>query len=92
VGLAHPSRFAGLLPIAGHYEPHLMPAAAGGGPRVYLLTGARDPAVETFRAASADLKGAGLEVRLRVIPALGHAYPRHSDAELGKALEFLLRD
>ena len=90
VGLEHPERFAGLLAVAGHYDAHLMPAPEGDGPRVYLLTGARDPAVETLRAAHASLGAAGLDVRLRVLPGLGHAYPRRSTAELRAALEFLL--
>jgi phospholipase/carboxylesterase len=91
VGLKHPRRFAGLLPIGGHYEAHLMPAPDGGGPRVYLLTGDEDPFAYTFRTAAAALRGAGLEVRLRMVPGLGHDYPRRATKELGKALEFLLR-
>lgn len=90
VGLAHPDRFAGLLAIAGHYDAHLMPPPPEGGPRVYLLAGARDPAVQTFREARVNLEAAGLDVRLRVIAGLGHAYPQRSEAELAEALEFLL--
>ena len=91
VGLKYPRRFAGLLPIAGHYEAHLMPAPAAGGPRVYLLMGDEDPFADTFRTAAEALGGAGLEVRLRMVPGLGHDYPRRATEELGEALEFLLR-
>ncbi len=90
VGLRHPRRFAGLLPVAGHYDPSRMPAATRGGPRIYLLTGSRDPRVDSFRAAERQLAGAGLDVRLRIVPGVGHSYPQRVDHELGKALEFLL--
>jgi predicted esterase len=90
VGLVHPDRFAGLLPVAGHYEADRMPLPEGGGPRVYLLTGARDPSVESFRSAETLMLEAGIEVRLRVVPGLRHAYPRSTTAELGRALDFLL--
>ncbi len=91
VGLKHPDRFAGLLPVAGRYEADRMPTPEGGGPRVYLLTGGADPGAESFRTAAERLGAAGLEVRLRMIPALGHSYPRRATAELGKALDYLLR-
>jgi predicted esterase len=90
VGLRHPHLFAGLLPVAGHYDADRLPLPQAGGPRVYLLTGARDPAVETFRTAAEELAGAALEVRLRVVPAVRHAYPRQATKELGQALDFLL--
>ena len=92
VGLRHPHRFAGLLPVAGGYAAERMPAPVGGGPRVYLLTGARDPRAESFRRAEERLGAAGLAVRLRVVPGLRHAYPRSATAELGRALDFLLGD
>lgn len=89
VGLKYPERFAGLLPVAGHYEAHLMPVPEGDGPRVYLLIGQKDPFASTFREAESDLRNGGLEVRLRVMPGLGHAFPRHATTELRKALAFL---
>ena len=92
VGMKHPDRFAGLLPVAGWWEADRMPVPAAGGPRVYLLTGARDPRVESFREARRALAGAGLAVRLRVIPGLGHAYPTSATRELGRGLDFLLSD
>jgi predicted esterase len=91
VGLKYPERFVGLLPIAGRYDVDRMPTLEGAGPRVYLLVGGRDRGVESFRAAEKRLSEAGLEVRLRVVPGLGHYYPQRATRELGKALEFLLR-
>ena len=90
VGFKYPDHFTGLLPVASHYEPHLMPSPTNGGPRVYLLTGALDPAAKTFVEAHDSLAAAGLEVRLRVIPQLGHSYPVNSAKELRTALRFLL--
>ena len=67
-----------------------MPAPRGGGPRVYLLMGSRDPSADSFREAERRLSDAGLEVRLRMVPGVGHSYPRDATAELRKALAFLL--
>ncbi|MCP4201321.1 MAG: hypothetical protein GY769_05230 [bacterium] len=33
----------GLLPVAGHCEPHLMPVPEGKAPRIYLLIGGGIP-------------------------------------------------
>jgi len=88
--LAHPERFAGVLAIAGHYEAHRMRPRAEAAPRVYLLAGQKDPAVVGYRTAEADLRGAGLDVRLRVIPGLGHEFPPRANTELRKAFGFLL--
>jgi phospholipase/carboxylesterase len=90
VGLRHPDRLAGLLPIAGRWDSRLMRSPAAGGPRVYLLTGERDRSAATFEEAERALAAAGLEVRLRVVPNLGHSYPARPTRELRVALEFLL--
>ncbi len=90
VGLKHPGRFAGLLPIAGHYERHLMPAPEDGGPRIYLLTGELDPARATFEKAHQAFEAAGLETRLRIVSGLGHSYPFRPVKEFRTALAFLL--
>ena len=91
VGLKHPRLFAGLLPVAGHYEQHLMPApGTEGAPRVYLLIGKDDPFAATFTEAESNLREGGVEVRLRVIPGLGHGFPGRATSELREALEFLL--
>ena len=92
VGLRHSDRFAGLLPLAGRFEADRMPMPAAGGPRVYLLTGARDPGVDSFRQAERRLAGAGLDARLRVVRGMGHSYPPSATEELGRALDFLLAD
>ena len=90
VGLKHPDRFAGLLPVAGQYDADRMPAPSGDAPRVYLLMGSRDPRADSFRVAERQLVEAGLEVRLRMVPGVGHSYPRDATTELRKALAFLL--
>ncbi len=90
VGLKYPERFVGLLPVAGHYEAHLMPVPAGRGPRVYLLIGQKDPFAATFVEAESDFRRGGLEVRLRMVPGLGHSFPRRATTELRKGLAFLL--
>lgn len=90
VALAAPARFAGVLAVAGHYEPHRMRAPPGAELRIYLLTGRKDPAVDTFRQAERTLRSDGVEVRLREVPGLGHAFPPRATRELRQALEFLL--
>jgi phospholipase/carboxylesterase len=89
VGMQHPERFCGLIPVVGHYEPHRLPeVAAERMPAVALMTGAEDPSVETFRAAQRDFEAAGYRARLRVYPGVGHAFPPTRTRELRKALRF----
>lgn len=93
VGLKHPDRFAGLVPVGGHWEPDAMPITPSETkPRVQLLIGQRDPAASTFRKARRALEQAGFEVRLRTWAAVGHAYPRRPTKDLVDAFSFVLSD
>ncbi|MFI4897796.1 MAG: hypothetical protein ACIARR_08220, partial [Phycisphaerales bacterium JB059] len=91
VGLKHPGRFAGLIPVCGHWDEDVMGVGASEErPRVALMIGARDPWAKTFRRAHRALGEAGIESRLRVYPGVGHGYPADATGELVKALEFVL--
>jgi len=92
LGVRHPDLFAGVIPMACGYIPEIdaPPAASDGDPRYYFLVGGRDPAVDEVRRAAGDFKAAGYEVKLRVVSGTGHAFPRATKQELGKALRFVL--
>jgi phospholipase/carboxylesterase len=92
LGVRHPELFVGVIPMAGGYirEIDLPPVASDGDPRYYFLVGARDPAVDEVRRAAGDFKAAGYEVKLRAVSGTGHAFPRATRQELGKALRFVL--
>jgi predicted esterase len=90
VGLAHPERFAGILAAAGPFDEEWMRPPPDANLKVYLLVGQEDPAVLSSREAEAVLRADGLDVRLRVIPGLGHAFPQRATTELRTAFDFLL--
>ena len=92
LGVRHPDLFVGVIPMAGGYIPEIdmPPTASDGDPSYYFLVGARDKAVDEVRRAAGDFKASGYEVKLRVIPGTGHAFPRATKQELGKALRFVL--
>jgi len=93
VGLKHPDKFAGLFPVAGHYESDVMPITESENPPpVYLMVGAHDPFAQTFRDAVKPLKEAGFPVRLRILQGVAHAYPSRPDPEFHKGFKFLLNE
>ncbi len=92
LGVRHPDLFVGVIPMAGGYIPEIdmPPTASDGDPRYYFLVGARDRVVDEVRRAAGDFKASGYEVKLRVLPGTGHAFPRATTQELSKALRFVL--
>ena len=47
-------------------------------------------AAEQMHQALADYTAAGFETKLRIYPNVGHAFPQNRDAELRKAIDFVL--
>lgn len=95
VGMRHPDKFRGIIPIAGHYAEQLAKptgAVSDPKPRVYLIVGSEDRVVESNRKAVTDFEAAGLKVALRVIDGVGHVYPPNRAEELRKALQFVLAE
>jgi predicted esterase len=70
-------------------EPHL-DTARKAGVRGFFITGERDPARAGVEAAYRLLASAGLEVRLEVVPGLGHEYPVDMAPLLENAMRFVL--
>lgn len=88
-----PDVFAGVVAVAGVYEERVAPIPTpvpDRFPRIYLLTGARDPGVDGVRAAGSRMEQDGVAVRVRVVDGLGHAFPPDADAALREALAFVL--
>jgi predicted esterase len=92
LGRRHPDLFVGVIPMAGGYVPELdVPAQRSGRiPRYYFIVGDQDDVADQCRRAASDYAEAGYEVELRVLPGVGHTFPRRTDRELGKALRFAL--
>lgn len=92
----HSGRFAGVVPINGHYEPEIASMPGGEGPRarVYLLIGERDEWAHTYDEGLRDFEAAGYPVVLRRMPRRGHAMPTGATArrEIGEALAWVLGD
>jgi predicted esterase len=91
MGLQDPAAYAGILPIAGFYDERVAPVRAGTRlPRFAILNGERDEEAANNRRAAAALRAAGAKVELTIYPGLGHAFPPRHEAELRRALQFLL--
>lgn len=91
VGLKHPDRFVGLIPVCGHWDEGVMRLGESDRrPRVALMIGARDPWAKTFRRAHEALGEAGIRSRLRVYQGVGHGYPADATGELVEAFAFVL--
>jgi predicted esterase len=67
-------------------------AAARRGVRGWLLTGDRDAAQQAVELLHAQLRNAGLDCRIDVIPGLGHTFPQDFGVRLRAAVPFLLGD
>jgi len=90
----HPDVFQGVVPIAGRYRPEVaeLLAKAEVTPRFYLMVGSEDGAVEANRQGYRELEAAGVSVRLKVYPNLGHNFPPDHERELLRALKFVLKE
>jgi hypothetical protein len=86
----------GFIALVGAPKPELLQPwterAKDAGVRGVFITGDRDSALERVRAAHRLLDRSGLEVRLEVVPGLGHEYPPEPALSgfLRQALKFLL--
>jgi len=88
VAQTRPERFAGIIPICGHYDGpiHDDPVQdndeqVSGAVPVYLLTGARDPWSRTNRLAARDFKDRGTPVRVEIRRGQGHEIPTGAGGE-----------
>ena len=92
LGGRHPDLFAGVIPVAGRYDPEIdAPSKAeAGSPRFYFMVGLLDRVARQARLAASDYRTAGYEVDLRMFPDTGHEFPRNTRSELLRALRFVL--
>ncbi|MEQ8771008.1 MAG: hypothetical protein RIB60_10930 [Phycisphaerales bacterium] len=80
-GIDHAGLFVGVIPVGGHYEGQIVdlePVRSGAivPPRYGFIIGSRDRWAGTFRAAEREFEEAGVEVKLEVVPGMGHEMPR----------------
>ncbi len=95
IGLRHPQKFLGIIPMAGGYVPNIdAPQKAKGKriPRFYFMVGEEDRNADQVKLAAKDFKAAGYPTKLRIYPDVAHRYPKDNDKELRKALKFILDD
>ncbi len=95
LGLKHPERYRGVIPIAGNYEPataHLPLEKPASLPKVYIMVGDQDRVLESNRKAAKDLEAAGVKVRLEVFAKTGHTFPQDRVIEFRKAIQYVLTE
>ena len=93
VGLKHPDRIAGVIPVSGFYDGILNPIpprVSETFPRFFIMNGALDAEAQNNRHVASALQSAGAMVELRIYDGIGHAFPRNRDAELRDAIRFVL--
>jgi phospholipase/carboxylesterase len=92
MGQTDPDLFSGVIPICGHFEPQIARADRPPAP-FYLLTGAQDQWKRTYTAAREAFEDLGGEVRLRVVPGMGHDLPwgARAEKEFNRAFDWLER-
>lgn len=96
VGMRNTRLFSGIIPVAAFYDPAAAGAprkASARRPRVFMLIGEEDSprTVESNRQAVEDYSARQIEVRLKVFPGLGHAWPIEHINDVRAALEFVLQ-
>lgn len=93
IGMRHALDFRGVIPVAGQYN-----ASQAGPPtltvidlpRFFIMVGERDNTLQSNRQAAKDYESVGMKVKLNVYPGVGHSFPNDREAELRKALEYVL--
>ncbi len=93
IAFKNPKRFCGVIPVAAVYNPSLAPRAGAGKdgmPKFYIMVGDQDDVFDANKRADKDLEAAGVTRQLQVFKGVGHNFPAERDAELGKALKFVL--
>jgi len=92
-GLRNPEIFRGIITAAGEYEEEecngFLETAKAKGVKVYMMIGEKDFLLESNQKAEEEMKKVGIPVKLVVFPGLGHAFPKNSEEELKKALEWV---
>jgi len=94
LALRHPELFAGAIPVAGQYDHPVtpIPDKPENLPRFVIMNGMLDDAVDNNRDATARLEAIGANVQLKLYEGVGHGFPNARDAELKKALAFVLSE
>ncbi len=94
VGARHPDVFAGIIPMAGGYNPAIdtPDPAPPGAPRFFFMVGGQDNARTQCSDAAEAFEAAGYAVKLRIYPGVGHSFALWTNRELGKALKFVLEN
>ncbi|MCH8967178.1 MAG: dienelactone hydrolase family protein [Planctomycetes bacterium] len=91
LGLRHAERFSGLIPIAAGYSQTIHAAshvAPNQLPKIFIMVGSEDRALDGNRRAARDFEAAGISVKLNVYEGVGHALPPNHAAEFRNALQF----
>lgn len=97
LALRNPDTFCGIIPVSGPCNAKSDSAfedADLAKLKVYTILGGEDKAdmLKSAKDAAKKLEKKGAKVKIAEFEDLGHAYPENTDAELGKALKFVMAD
>ncbi|MBI5763027.1 MAG: dienelactone hydrolase family protein [Planctomycetes bacterium] len=97
LALRNPDTFCGIIPVSGPCNAKSDSAfddADLAKLKIYTILGGEDKAemLKSAKDAAKKLEKKGAKVKVAEFEDLGHAYPENTDAELGKALKFVMAD
>lgn len=96
--LRNPGIFMGGITIAGYYNAEelnkYIDNIEGGELKLYMMLGGKesDEMIASNREVKKLLEGKGVEVRLKIFPELGHAFPGNQEEEIKEAIDFIVED
>ncbi len=93
IGMKHPERFRGLVPVAAKYDAKLAtPSTDSKPPRVFFMVGKEDRVAPSIKKAAKDYEAAKIPFKLNIYEGVGHSFPKDKTAELRKALSYILSE
>ncbi len=95
LALRHPDAFCGIIPVAGHFRPESEAEFAGDrfkSMHLYIMIGEDDNSqlIKANEQAKDRFSRAGASVNMVIFKGVGHGFPPDSEAQLKKAVRFVL--
>ncbi len=98
IAIRNPALFRGAIPIAGTFDEEGLKEhfqkLKGKKLRFYIMIGGkeREERLKGNQRAKELLEEYGIKAHFKIFPEVGHAFPGEPEEEIGKALDFILKD
>ncbi len=98
IAIRNPALFRGAIPIVGSFDEEGLKEyfykLEGKKLIFYIMIGGkeREERLKSNQRAKELLEEYGIKAHLKIFPEVGHAFPGEPEEEIGKALDFMLKD